>query len=127
MASKPNGRNLENLMTPAKSLLLVTLLMIATATQAAPVTIVGLDDMSCRDWIRGKEDKELHKAHLAWVRGVLTGHNYANQKQQVSNISHGTVENFVNRYCSDNPDADFSDAALRMSDKFSGRNEALLK
>jgi hypothetical protein len=127
MSPKPNARNLENLMTLPKSLLLIAFLMVTTAAQAAPVTIVGLDDMSCRDWMRGKEDQELHKTHLAWVRGVLTGHNYANQKQQVSNISHGTVENFVNRYCADNPEADFSAAALRMSDKFSGRNEALLK
>lgn len=127
MSPKPNARNLENLMTLPKSLLRIAFLMVTTAAQAAPVTIVGLDDMSCRDWMRGKEDQELHKTHLAWVRGVLTGHNYANQKQQVSNISHGTVENFVNRYCADNPEADFSTAALRMSDKFSGRNEALLK
>jgi len=127
MSPMPNCRNLGNLMTIPKSFLLLAFLVVAPAVVAAPVKIVGLDDMSCREWMRGKEDTDLHKTHLAWVRGVLTGHNYANQKQQVSAISHGTVENFVNRYCSDNPDSDFSDAALRMSDKFSGRNEALLK
>jgi hypothetical protein len=115
-------------MTTHKSLLFLLLaLFITSAAMAAQVKFVGLDDMSCRNWIRSKEDSDQRKIQLAWVRGVLTGHNYANQKQQVSNISNGTVENFVDRYCSDNPQGEFSDAALRMSDKFSGRNEALAK
>ncbi|MEI7429374.1 MAG: hypothetical protein WCL27_02890 [Betaproteobacteria bacterium] len=100
---------------------------LTTATFAAPVKIVGLDDMSCRNWINGKNDSDLRKNQLAWVRGTLSGHNYANQKQQVSNISNGTVENFVDRYCYDNPQGEFSDAALRMADKFSGRNESISK
>ena len=115
-------------MTTRKSLLLLFLAFsMATAAEAAPVKIVGLDDMSCRSWIHSKEDGDQRKIQLAWVRGVLSGHNYANQKQPVSSISNGTVENFVDRYCSDNPAGEFSDAALRMSDKFSGRNEVISK
>jgi len=121
-------RQLEYFMT-TRSMLLFFLLAftLTTATFAAPVKIVGLDDMSCRSWVNGKNDGDLRKIQLAWVRGILTGHNYANQKQQVSNISNGTVENFVDRYCSDTPQGEFSDAALRMSDKFSGRNESITK
>jgi len=95
--------------------------------RAAPVKTLGFDDMSCRAWVQSKEDVEQRKAYLAWIRGVLTGHNYANQRQQVSVISSGTVENFVNRYCTEKPLGDFGDAALRMSDAFSGRNEAISK
>ena len=58
---------------------------------------------------------------------MLTGHNYANQSQQVSSISTGTVENFIDRYCVEKPAGEFSEAALRMSDKFSGRNEPISK
>ena len=115
-------------MTTRQSLLFVLFaLSTATAAVAAPVKIVGLDDMSCRNWIHSKDDSDLRKIQLAWVRGVLSGHNYANQKQQVSNVSNGTVENFVDRYCIDNPQGEFSDAALRMADKFSGRNEIISK
>ena len=115
-------------MTTRKSFtFLLWMLFLAASAQAAPVKIVGFEDMSCPSWIKSKEDSDLHKIHLAWVRGVLSGHNYANQRQQVSAISNGTVENFVDRYCSENPSGEFSDAALRMADKFSGRNEVLSK
>lgn len=107
------------------SLLLAVL--VATSAIAAPIKTVGFDDMSCRAWIKSKDDSEQRKIYLAWIRGVLTGHNYANQSQQVSSISTGTVENFIDRYCVEKPAGEFSEAALRMSDKFSGRNEPISK
>lgn len=107
--------------------LLVFATLVAAGANAAPVKFVGFDDMSCRAWVKSKDDAEQRKSYLAWIRGVLTGHNYANQSQQVSAISTGTVENFVDRYCVEKPQGEFSDAALRMSDKFSGRNEAITK
>ena len=107
------------------SLLLAVLF--ATSAIAAPIKTVGFDDMSCRAWVKSKDDSEQRKIYLAWIRGVLTGHNYANQSQQVSSISSGTVENFIDRYCADRPLGDFSDGALRMSDRFSGRNGAIGK
>ena len=102
-------------------------LLCSFAASAAPLKIVGFDDMSCRAWISSRDDAEQRKIYVAWIRGVLTGHNYANQRQQVSVISSGTVENFVNRYCHEKPKGDFGDAALRLSDNFSGRNEAITK
>lgn len=108
-------------------LLLLLATLTATGAIAAPVKTVGFDDMSCRAWVKSKDDGEQRKIYLAWIRGVLTGHNYANQSQQVSSMSSGTVENFVDRYCVEKPLGEFSDAALRMSDKFSGRNEPISK
>lgn len=107
--------------------LLSLLLLFATGGVAAPLKTVGFDDMSCRAWVNSKNDAEQRKVYLAWIRGVLTGHNYARQGQQVSAISSGTVENFVDRYCVEKPLGEFSDAALRMSDKFSGRNEVITR
>lgn len=107
--------------------LLVFAALVAAGADAAPVKFVGFDDMSCRAWIKSKDDAEQRKIYLAWVRGVLTGHNYANPSQQVSSVSTGTVENFVDRYCVEKPQGEFGDAALRMTDKFSGRNEAITK
>ena len=106
---------------------LLLAVLVATCVVAAPVKTVGFDDMSCRAWVKSKEDAEQRKNYVAWIRGVLTGHNYANQSQQVSAVSSGTVENYVDRYCAEKPLGEFSDAALRMSDKFSGRNEAITK
>ena len=107
--------------------LVVPLVFYTAAVGAVPVKVVGFDDMSCRAWIESKADAEQRKEYLAWIRGVLTGHNYANQSQQVAAVSGGTVENFVNRYCAEKPLGDFGDAALRMSDTFSGRNATLTK
>ncbi len=106
---------------------LLLALCLCGSAWCAPVKLLSLDDMSCRNWINSKNDGELRKTQLAWVRGVLSGHNYANQRQQVAVISNGTIENFVDRHCADNPQGEYSDAALRMADKFSGRNEALSK
>ena len=110
-----------------KILWLMFAALIASGAIAAPVKTVGFDDMSCRAWVKSKDDGEQRKIYLAWIRGVLTGHNYANQSQQVSSMSTGTVENFVDRYCVEKPLGEFSDAALRMSDKFSGRNGPISK
>jgi len=112
---------------PLLSLLSLFATLIATGAAAAPVKTVGFDDMSCRAWVNSKDDAEQRKVYLAWIRGVLTGHNYARQSQQVSAISSGTVENYVDRYCVEKPLGEFSDAALRMSDKFSGRNDAITR
>ena len=112
---------------PLLASLLLSVALIGPNASAAPLIIVGLDDMSCRAWSKAKEDSDLHKTHLAWIRGMLTGHNYANQSQQVSAMSNGTIENFVDRFCIDHPQGDFGSAALRMSDRFSGRNQAISK
>ena len=106
---------------------LLLALLVATSAAAAPLKVVGFDDMSCRAWIESKDDKDQRQLFIAWIRGVLTGHNYANQKQQISDVSSGTVENFVDRYCASNPKGEFQDAALRMSDRFSGRNDPITK
>lgn len=102
-------------------------MLIATGAEAAPVKIVGFDDMSCRAWTESREDAGQRAAYLAWIRGLLTGHNYANQQQQVSAVSSGTVENYIDRYCVEKPGGDFGEAAMRMTDRFSGRNSAITK
>lgn len=114
---------------PMRVIAFSALAFVVSTLHAAPVPlkVVGFDDMSCRAWVKSKDDAEQRREYLAWIRGVLTGHNYANPVQQVSAVSTGTVENFVDRYCSEKPGGDFVEAALRMSDRFSGRNTAISK
>ena len=102
-------------------------LCIAGAAPAAPLKLLGFDDMSCAAWNAAKDDLDLHNSHVVWVRGFLSGHNYGQPSQQVSSISSGTIENFVDRYCTQNPKGTFSDAAMRLSDQFSGRNQPIKK
>lgn len=112
-----------------RSLSWIFLLICVPLAQAKPgsLNIVGFDDMSCQAWIRSKGDAEQRSQYIAWIRGVLTGHNYARRTEQVSVISGATVEQFVDRFCRETPAGNFSDAAFRMSDRFSGRNSAILR
>ena len=109
------------------SVLPLTFMLLGNPAMADKIKVLGFDDMSCAAWNKSKEDHDLRKTYVVWVRGVLTGHNYALQSQQVSTLSSGTVELNVNRYCSKNPNGFFSDAAFRMSDEFSGRNQMIRK
>ena len=99
------------------SVLPLIFLLNGSPAMAGELNVLGFDDMSCSAWSKSKDDPDLRKNYVAWVRGVLTGDNYAS----------GTVELNVNRYCSKNPNGLFSDAALRMSDEFSGRNQPIRK
>ena len=101
--------------------------LLAATVGATPLNILGFDDMSCVAWAASKEDADRRSSYVVWIRGFLTGHNYGEQSQQVSSISSATIENFVNRYCTQNPNGQFSDAAFRLSDEFSGRNQPIRK
>jgi hypothetical protein len=93
---------------------------------AAPLKLLGLDDMSCAAW-KKKIDPELREPYIQWVRGFLSGHNYANQSKQVAEASSATVAMFVDRYCTEHAAATVSDAAMRMSDEYSGRHSPITR
>ena len=112
------------------SRLLISILcagLLGGTVQATPLNILGFDDMSCAAWNDSKGDPDLRASYVVWVRGFLTGHNYGQQAQQVSSISSGTIELNINNYCKQNPNGSFSDAAFRLSDQFSGRNQPIRK
>lgn len=106
---------------------LIAALVFVTVAPATAQNILGFDDMSCTAWNQSKADPDQRAAYVVWIRGFLTGHNYALPKQQVSAISSGTIENHINRYCTSNPTGQFSDGAMRLSDQFSGRNQPVRK
>ena len=97
------------------------------AAQAASQNILGFDDMSCATWNKSKSDSDQRAAYIVWIRGFLSGHNYALPGQQVSTISSGTIEVNLNSYCSATPAGSISDGAMRLSDQFSGRNQPIRK
>ena len=44
----------------------------AAGTLAAPLNILGFDDMSCAAWNASKGDPDLRASYVVWVRGFLT-------------------------------------------------------
>ena len=105
--------------------LLIPLFLLSA--EAAPPKLLALDNMTCSAWANTKASNEERQPYLAWARGFLSGHNYANQRQQVTDVSNGTIANYADRYCRMNPNASFADALYRMSDEFSGRGTPLSK
>ncbi len=104
------------------AVLLAVTLATTSSAMAAGLKILAFDDNSCKAWRQGVEEPELRAAHVAWARGFLSGHNYANQRQQVTDVSAATVERNLEQFCRKNPDGLFIDGAYRMSDSMSGRN-----
>ena len=90
------------------------------------LNLLGMEDMSCAAWKRAL-DPERREPYLQWVRGFLSGHNYANPSAQVNEVSKATVATFVDRYCAEHADSTVSDAAMRMSDRYSGRNSPITR
>ena len=101
--------------------------LLAAHIHAAPTKLLGLEDMSCLAWSNSKPAPEERLTYIAWARGFLSGHNYANQRQQVTDVSNGTIAGFADRFCRENSKASFADAIYRMSDEFSGRGAPLSK
>ena len=112
---------------PVQLIVLLCASLAVGSALAVPINVLGFDDMSCTAWVNSKSDEDQRRSYLVWMRGVLTGHNYGQQSQQVSTISSGTIEMFVDRYCKLNPKDQFSEAVFRLSDQFSGRNQPIKK
>ena len=113
--------------TPALRMIGLLCALLAAHADAAPIKLLGLDDMSCQAWIASKGEPEERLKYIAWARGFLSGHNYATQRQQVTDVSSGTIEGYVTRFCQEHAKSSFTDAVFRMSDDFSGRGAPLLK
>lgn len=102
-------------------LLLVASLPVSVA-HAAPLRLHALADMSCKAWKATENDAARRDTYLQWTRGFLSGHNYANPTAQVAEVSAATVALFIDRYCAEHAAATVAEAAMRMSDRYSGRN-----
>jgi hypothetical protein len=79
------------------------------------VAIHGFDRMSCDDWAASKEDDGTRALYIAWIRGIITGYNYANPDNQVAlgrmpgDFSLGL---FVDSYCRRHRAHSFAGAAF---------------
>lgn len=93
---------------------------------APPLKLLGMEDMSCATW-KKQTDPEVREPYVQWVRGFLSGHNYANQAKQVAEVSTSTVAVFINRYCTEHAKSTVAEAAMRMSDQYSGRNAPITR
>lgn len=81
------------------------------------VAIHGFDKMSCNDWVSSRDNLSARQQYVAWLRGIVTGYNFANPDDQVAlgrmpnDIS---LASYVDRYCRGNPTISFAGAAFTL-------------
>ena len=75
---------------------------LACAQDKPMVSIHGFDKMSCQDWFGSDGNPDVRQQYISWIRGVVTGYNYANPGDQVAPGRMPTdfgLAVFVDNYC----------------------------
>jgi hypothetical protein len=93
------------------------LLCCAASASDEPINVAGFADMSCGAWAKSRPDSAARAQYLAWIRGFITGVNYASPKRQIALVrlpSDETTELYVDKYCRENPLSEFPGAAFRL-------------
>jgi hypothetical protein len=110
-----------------KLCVLFLLVLLSSATHADDknlVAIHGFDKMSCGDWMSSRDSLPAHGQYIAWIRGVVTGYNFANPDDQVTlgrmpdDIS---LAMYVDKYCRDRPLISFTGAAFALIEEMRGK------
>ncbi len=75
---------------------------VSLAQEKSFVAIHGFDKMSCDDWFGSEGNPDVRQQYIGWIRGVVTGYNYAHPGDQVSEShmpSDFGLAIFVDNYC----------------------------
>ncbi len=87
------------------------------AAQGQQVNIFTFEDASCNAWTKSGSNKLLRAQYEFWVRGFVSGHNYANVSRQVKiGVFPGSdaLYQYLDQYCRDNPSLSFVGGAIRL-------------
>jgi hypothetical protein len=97
--------------------LLAILLPTAAQAQSQQVNVFWGEDASCSTWSKSASNKAIRAQYDFWVRGFVSGHNYANPARQVKigvfPVS-ADLYLYLDQYCRDNPSLSFIGGAIRL-------------
>jgi hypothetical protein len=99
------------------SALLACLLPAMAFAQKQQVNIFWFDDASCNAWSKSATNKALRMQYESWVRGFVSGHNYANPSRQVKIgklPGSAQLNQFLDAYCKDHPTQSFVGGAIAL-------------
>lgn len=102
--------------------LLAMILPAMAVAQGQQVNIFWFEDASCNAWFKSGDNKLLRLQYDSWVRGFVSGHNYANPSQQVKiGQFPGSDElyRYLDQYCRDNPKSSFVGGAIQLVEQLS--------
>ncbi len=97
--------------------LLATLLPALAAAQGPQVNIFTFEDASCAAWLKTSGNKLLRAQYEFWMRGFVSGHNYANPSRQVAigKFPGGdALYQYLDKYCHDNANSSFIAGAIHL-------------
>lgn len=91
---------------------------VVAPAQGKPVNIFGFDDATCTAWEKSRDNKYIRAQYEFWIRGFVSGHNWANpgRQVQVGALPGGDpLYDYIDRYCRENPTQTFIGAALLLT------------
>jgi len=95
--------------------LLAALPLAAAAQSKTQLNMFAFEDSSCKKWAESRNDQYKRAYYEVWIRGFMSGHNYANPRQQVPTGGMPRNEGlalFLDDYCKLNPGNSVFDAAI---------------
>jgi hypothetical protein len=87
----------------------------ALAQQKPQLNIFWVEDPSCKKWTEARGSELKRALYEVWMLGFVSGHNYANPKQQVPTgalLRGDNFHRFLDEYCKENPKNSFIDAVI---------------
>ena len=91
------------------------------AAQQQQINILMFEDSSCAAWSKTAGNRLLRAQYEFWIRGFVSGHNYANPARQVAvgRLPGGDpLYAYLDAYCHDNPNSSFVGAAFRLVEQY---------
>ncbi|MGH8619202.1 MAG: hypothetical protein ACREUW_16035 [Burkholderiales bacterium] len=87
----------------------------AQSSSKQQINMFAFEDSSCKKWTESRNDAYKRAFYEVWLRGFMSGHNYANPRQQVPTGGMPRDEGlhrFLDDYCKLNPGDSVFDAAI---------------
>ena len=99
----------------------LALVPVIASAQSQQINILVFPDSSCAAWSKSADNKLIRAHFESWIRGFVSGHNYANPARQVQTgkIPGGEqLYEYLDRYCVENPNSSFVGGAIRLVEQF---------
>ena len=93
---------------------------ICTPARAQQPQIFWGEDASCAAWSKTANNKAMRAYYEFWVRGFVSGHNFASPRRQVviGDLPGGEeLYDYIDRYCAQNPKSPFVGAAIGLTEQ----------
>lgn len=87
---------------------------------AQQVSVYAFEDPSCAAWVKTAGNRALRAQYEFWIRGFVSGHNYASPSRQVvfGDLPAGeALYDYLDKYCTAEPQATFVAGAITLTEQ----------